>query len=141
VPRILIVDDQEADLDAMRLGAQEVIDSLGGTVDEARDAATAINLLTQHHFDVVVADLQLTPDKKKEGWDVLQYARKRNAGTKVIIVTGYPEPVVEVRSMTLGAFAYMDKFEGESLIERTKKAINGALRSDDTSEHCCAVGR
>ena len=128
MPRILIVDNRKEDRDAMRLGAQEVVDSVGaGMVDDAQDEATAISLLAKYHFDVVVADLQLTPDKKREGLHVLQHAKNCYADTKVIIVTAYPEPAVKARSMALGAFSYMDKMEGDNLIEGTRKAINSAL--------------
>lgn len=123
-----MVDDQKEDRDAMRLGAEEVVESIGiGTVDEAQDAEDAIRLLGEHHYDVVVADLQLTPEKKKEGWDVLQYAKKRYTDTKVIIVTAYPEPPVEARSIALGAFAYMDKMQGDSFIECIRNAVSSAL--------------
>lgn len=122
--RILIVDDKVGDLDAMQLGAQEAIDALGGgQIDRAQDVATAMSLLDTHQFDVVVADLQLTQQQRNEGWEVLQYARKRNASTKVIIVTAYPEPEKEARSVALGAFSYMDKFVETNLISGIKKAL------------------
>lgn len=128
MPRILIVEDKKADLEAMRLGAQETIDSLGGgTVDSAQDVATAISLLDTHQYDAVVADLWLTVEKKKEGLEVLQYARKLNAGTKVIIVTAYPEPDTEWRSIQSGAFSYMDKFAESNLIVGTINALTVAL--------------
>lgn len=130
MPNILVVDDAPTELDALRLGAQEAIDASGGIVQVARDVATAITLLEQNHFDVVVTDLQLTPEQHNEGWDVLQYARKINAATKVIVVTGFSQPEIQAKSVALGAFEYFDKREGD-VIQHTQAAIDRALAAKD----------
>ncbi len=126
MPRILVVDDVLDDLNALRRGAQAAITALGGQVETAGDAESAIHLLKEKRFDVVVTDLQLTPDQNYEGWDVLRYARKVNAATKVIVVSAYSQNQVDVKSISLGALRYMDKIQGD-LIEQTKSIVLDAL--------------
>jgi CheY-like chemotaxis protein len=137
VPVVLVVDDLLEDRGALQRGAQAAIDALDdrvktGRVETADDLESAISRLTQQHFDVVVTDLQLTPEKGNEGWDVLQYARKINAETKVIIVTAYPTPEVEARSMALGAFSYVDKLKTD-LVNQTMRAVLDALKARNLS--------
>lgn len=128
MPIILVVDDMSDDLNAMEQGAQAAIAALGGEVIRANTAESAIDRLKERPFDVVVTDLQLTPDKNYEGWDILQYARKLTAATKVIVVTAYHEPEQDVKSLTLGAFGYLNKIKGD-LIAQTKNIILDALKA------------
>lgn len=82
MPTILVVDDSADDLKAMEEGAQAAITSLGGRVETAGDAERAIRRLKEETFDVVVTDLQLTPENNYEGWDVLRCATESNAGSR-----------------------------------------------------------
>lgn len=126
---VLVVDDLNADLDALRIAAESVLESEGGQVETARSVEDAFKLIREHRFDVVVTDLQLTPDKRSEGLDVLRYARRANAQTQVIVVTNFPEPWNQAESMALGAFDYIDKAEGD-LIENMGSAIGRALAAE-----------
>ena len=128
MPTILIVDNFADDCKAMKRGAEDAIAALGGHVETASDAESAIKRLTEEVFDVVVTDLQLTLDKKYEGWDVLQYAKKLNAATKIIVVTKYTEEDTKAKSMELGAYGYMDKIKAD-LVEQTKEIVADVLRA------------
>ena len=79
-------------------------------------------------FMLSLSNMPLHPRQEKEGWDVLQYARKLHSDTRVIIATAYQEPEVEMRSIALGAFGYMNKLQ-DDLIEQTRKIVLDALHA------------
>ena len=111
----------------MQRGALEAITALGGRVDIAQDSDAAIQKLRETYFDVVVTDLQLTPEKNNEGWDVLKCALKCSAETKVIITTVYSNAEVKSESVKRGAFSYISKLQ-DDLVDKTKAVVVDALQ-------------
>jgi DNA-binding NtrC family response regulator len=102
---LLIVDDDETTLFALK--------KLFGTPDVAVMTADNISdALTELHggsYDAVITDLRLTGNSGEEGLDILQYAKKQNPATKVILITGYGNSDVRRRSIQEGADYYFEK--------------------------------
>lgn len=87
--RVLVVDDDH-EIRNLLSGA---LTQQGLTVDTAADGATAIELIAQVPYCVIVLDLVM-PDV--DGFVVLDHVRSRTAETQpvVLVVTGAEEPIV-----------------------------------------------
>jgi DNA-binding response OmpR family regulator len=64
----------------------------GYHVDEADDGVSALQLLDNKNFDLLICDL-LMP--RISGFDVIAQMKSRSLSMPVILVTGYPDAVVE----------------------------------------------
>jgi DNA-binding NtrC family response regulator len=82
-PTILIVDDEPSVL----LTYAAILRQHGYDVTGVGTAREAKNSLTERSFDVLICDLAL--EGSRSGFEVLDFARSRNAGAPVILLTGY----------------------------------------------------
>ncbi len=101
-PRVLLVDDE-------RLARQIYADYLqaaGCEVDVAESAQAAFALFATDHYRVVVTDL-LLPDL--DGLEVLQYVKRVDPETDVVVITGHERVEPAVRALKLGASDYLIK--------------------------------
>jgi DNA-binding NtrC family response regulator len=99
---ILIVDDEQryADMLAKRLGLR------GLTCMVCYDGQTAINIVGEEFFSVVILDLQL-PDLY--GTEVLTRIKQYRPETAVIILTGHGTEKDREQCMARGAHSFMNK--------------------------------
>ena len=81
---ILIVDDEQAVFSMLKA----VFESEGYTVTTASSGAQACCLLAVQTFDVVLTDMRMESDNA--GFDVVRAARKRSAGSVIVILTAFP---------------------------------------------------
>ena len=115
--KILVVEDH----DALREGIVETFQRSGHVVSEAEDAQTALRLIGQEFFPVVVTDMSLP---NGSGLDVLKTAKLTNALTTVIVMTAYGTVENAVEAMRLGADDYIQKpFQIEELELKVSKAF------------------
>jgi len=116
--KILIVDDQAG----MRRSLSILLKKAGFLVEEAENGEQAIELLTKDYFNIVIADLKMSPGT---GLDLLLYVKEKYPSTEVIIMTGYGTVESAVLAMKMGAFDYIPKpFKYEEILHRVRKAIN-----------------
>ncbi|HIJ89508.1 MAG: response regulator [Desulfobulbaceae bacterium] len=106
-PSILVVDDEEM----VRRFICEELATADYAVSEATDALSAIALLQQESFQVVVTDKNMpgTQNANEGGFDVLRFAKKINPACGVIMMTGYASVESAIEAMRLGAFDYVGK--------------------------------
>jgi two-component system response regulator (stage 0 sporulation protein F) len=104
-PPILIVDDEETILFAMR----EYFTTFGYGVDCARELEEAKALLAQTSYAVVIADLRLTGSHGTEGLELVEYVRQRQPLTRVILLTAYGSPEIEREARQRGVDAFLQK--------------------------------
>jgi len=99
---ILIVDDERryADMLARRLMLR------GLTCTVRYDGRTALDIITQEKFRMVILDLQL-PDLY--GTEVLARIKKHRPETAVIILTGHGTEKDREQCMAQGAHSFMNK--------------------------------
>jgi DNA-binding NtrC family response regulator len=99
---ILIVDDERryADMLARRLALR------GLTCKVCYDGQTAIDVVAQEHFPMVLLDLRL-PDMY--GTDVLMQIKACRPETAVIILTGHGTEKDREQCMARGAHSFMNK--------------------------------
>ena len=99
---LLIVDDEQryADMLAMRLGLRRL------TCKVCYDGQTAIDIVEEDSFSVVILDLRL-PDHY--GTEVLTRIKQCRPETAVIILTGHGTEKDREQCMARGAHAFMNK--------------------------------
>ena len=150
--RILVVEDEESFIDALRVGlARE-----GFEVSVARDGQEAIDVFNKHSFDVVLLDLMLP---KISGLDVCRQIRTLSA-VPIIIVSAKGEEVDMVLMLEIGADDYVTKpYRLRELVARIRAVMrrhestpdatassetvleHGPLRLDVDARRCLLHGK
>jgi diguanylate cyclase (GGDEF)-like protein len=121
--RILIIDDDVLDREAVRRALRDAKDNLN--IEEAVDGRSALDLLNKEHYDCLVLDY-LLPD-----FDGLQFLHKLADGAEqlplpVVMLTGEGSESIAVQAMKLGVYDYLTKHNLSSV--GLLSAINNALR-------------
>jgi EAL domain-containing protein (putative c-di-GMP-specific phosphodiesterase class I) len=100
--RLLVVDDEAGlrDLFATILG------EAGWQVDTAQSGETAISLLVDHRYDVVLSDIDMP---RMNGLQVLRAVRAHDLDLPVLLVTGHPQLESAVEALEQGALRYLLK--------------------------------
>lgn len=118
-PRLLIVDDDPAVLDALcvtlRLQDYEVTG-----LSSAREAVEAVSL---GRFDLVLSDLNL-PDMT--GLELLRKARERDPALRCVLMTGASADVVALRAADAGVTNWVTK---PVTLKELTPVLTRALRS------------
>jgi len=100
--RLLIVEDEKRIADFVARG----LESAGYAVDVAHDGNTALNLVHQTDYDLVILDMML-PDI--DGLKVLEKMRNRKSSSPVLILSARSGVDDRVRGLELGADDYLTK--------------------------------
>ncbi|MBI2447079.1 MAG: sigma-54-dependent Fis family transcriptional regulator, partial [Candidatus Omnitrophica bacterium] len=123
---LLIVDDEET----LRLHLKKEFLRKDYEVHEAGEGQAALNILKEHHIDVVLLDLVMPG---LSGLDALKEIKANYPLVEVIVLTGNATIDTAIASMKLGAYDYLMKpyniAELSMIIER---AHNHALLSRDS---------
>lgn len=100
--RILLVDDEELFLDA----TAEMLRRKGFACDVAMDARSATDLIQEHNYDAVIADIKMPGNSNLEFVRLLE---EQSATLPMILVTGYPSLETAIESVNLDVVAYLVK--------------------------------
>lgn len=114
-PKILLVDDLEEILDALRrlLRSCDLL--------EARDGKAAIALAASEKPDLVILDVHL-PDMS--GVDVMEQLELMTPKPVVIMLTGDDTVETAGKALAAGAFSYITKpFEAKDLLDQVIKGL------------------
>src|SRR3954471_15130269 len=105
--RILIADDQQDIIDALRL---LLIDE-GYEVTPARSPAEALERLEATDFDLAILDLNYTRDTTsgQEGFDLIERIRTLDPTLPVLVMTAWSSVASAVEAMRRGARDYIEK--------------------------------
>ncbi|RJP46361.1 MAG: response regulator [Desulfobacteraceae bacterium] len=101
-PRLMVVDDEEK----VRKYLSRLLKNRGFQVETAADGATALTMIKENDFDVVLLDV-LMPGM--DGIAVLKEIKKLKPLTEVIMLTGNASVETGIEGMRLGAFDYLLK--------------------------------
>ena len=123
-PTVLIVDDEKPTRDGLRAALEDRYD-----VYVAEDAATAMNLLEQEHFAVLLTDLRLP---KEDGLKLIARAKSLPKPPVCILMTAYGSEDVAVEAMKRGADDYIAK--GKMQIDELEMRIARALKGQKLEE-------
>ncbi len=127
MPNILVVDDK----DAMRNMLAETLTDEGHRVDAALDGRSAVELVRNKSYDLVLTDLKM-PDIS--GLDVLTQVKEVDSETAVIVMTAYGTIEDAVAAMKAGAYDFITKpFDTEHLCVLINRALeNRRLVAENT---------
>jgi DNA-binding response OmpR family regulator len=121
--QVLIVDDEETLTWSLAKSLSH--DREAYEITTANDGETALSLLQEDIFDLVVLDIRLPGIS---GLDVLMKIKEENPATKVIIMTAYGSSEIKAKAKARGSLYYLEKpFE----IDQMRGLILKALREDN----------
>jgi len=115
--KVLIVDDSVILRDRLR----EMLSGIQGIeiIGEVQDEFEAIEFTKKLKPDMVILDIRMP---RGNGFGVLQYIKKEQPDTIVIMLTNYPYPQYRKKCMDLGADYFFDKLtEFERIPEMLKQ--------------------
>jgi len=101
-PRLLLVDD-EIPLVANLL---KLLSRRGYEVSTAHDGDSALRVVQERDFDVVILDRNMPG---KDGITVLRELKKKQPHLEVVILTGYGSVDIALKGFELGIYDYMSK--------------------------------
>ena len=100
--KILIVDDEKIALKNL----EHILKNEGYEISTTQSGQTALKLLEEQFFDVVLTDLRM---EKVDGMQILKRGKEAHPDCEVIIITGCATLESAVEAMKLGAFHYITK--------------------------------
>lgn len=101
-PNILVVDDEPRIREACSL----ILRTMGFKVRTAADGAQGLQLLEEHHFDILLLDLVMP---NMSGFELLSRVQDIDPDTVVIVITGYATLEHSIEAMKKGAFDFIPK--------------------------------
>ncbi|MDO4453770.1 MAG: response regulator transcription factor [Eubacteriales bacterium] len=110
--KLLLLEDEEILSNAISKGLHK----LGFAVDQAFDGETGLELYEVNEYDLIILDLNLPV---LDGMEVLAHIRRKDARTKVLILSARSEVSDRVCGLDAGANDYLVKpFDFDELIAR-----------------------
>ncbi len=117
MPRVLVVDDEPSILSVLTT----LLKAHNYDVTPARSGETAIALLQQDAYDLIISDIRMGG---MDGMQLLKQARKMNPNMAAIILTAYGTVETAVEAMKEGAFDYVTKpFKVDELLITVQRAL------------------
>ena len=102
--KILIVEDEIAIRRVLiKILMEENSDFI---ISEAPDGLEAIDHIKNNEIDLILCDIKMP---KKDGIEVLEYAKRIKPETPIIMISGHGDLDTAVETMRLGAFDYISK--------------------------------
>jgi len=114
---ILIVDDEPAILFAF----SQFLKSPFVGVDKASTLEEAIDLVKEHRYDAVIADLRLSGTTNIEGYEVVKTVKRLQPTCIVIVATAYGGEEIQKTVDRLGVDFYFEKPVSPQKIKDTLK--------------------
>ncbi len=121
-PRILIADDQQDVLDALRL----LLKGHGYRIETVNSPADLLAAVTRQEFDILLIDLNYARDTTsgREGLDVLSRLRELEDAPPVVAMTGWATVGLAVEAMQFGVSDFVEKpWTNTRLLEILHKQI------------------
>ncbi|MCU0649114.1 MAG: sigma-54 dependent transcriptional regulator, partial [Gemmatimonadaceae bacterium] len=128
--RILVVDDDRT----LREGCASVLQMDGHVLTAVGRGDEAVDLVRRKRFDIVLADLYMSP---VTGMDVLKATLEANKDTIVVVMTGNPSVASSIEALRAGAWDYLPKpFSAQHLqvlVGRAAHAVASAREPKPTA--------
>jgi DNA-binding NarL/FixJ family response regulator len=121
--RVIITDDHPIVRQGIRQILEDDRDQRFGVIDEASDSAGLLEMVLRNEYDVILLDISLPG---RSGLDILPDLKKRSPGSKIIMLSMYPEEQYALKAIKTGASGYLTKASApEELISAVIKVSNG----------------
>jgi two-component system response regulator PilR (NtrC family) len=128
MPSILVVDDELS----MREFLKILLEKEGYDVSTASEASSAIDLINDQNFDLVISDIKMPG---MGGLPLLEKIKEINSNLPVIMITAFASPENAVTAMKSGAFDYITKpFKVEEILKIVKSAITATIAPETEEE-------
>ncbi len=85
---------------------KQILEKAGYEVAVFDDGVHAINELEKNTYDIIVTDLKM---EGVDGMMILETAKRKNPGTKVIMITGFAEVETAKQAFRKGVFDFISK--------------------------------
>jgi len=122
IPRLLVVDDEEAICFSM----SEYFSLHGFKVDTASEMEEAEKLIGSTNYKVVIQDLRLTITNSQDGLDMIRLIRAHNPQTRIVILTAYGSAEIEDEARRCGADAFLRK---PKPLSQVAQVVQGLIES------------
>ena len=133
--RILIVDDEP---DMLQLLKRSLEPDLDCRVDTTPSARTALEMLANKAYDLLLADIKMPV---MSGLELLEIVKSEHTDLTVVMMTAYGHVEMAVEAMQRGAYDFITKpFEHEALIVRLEKALERStlIRENSRLQQVCS---
>lgn len=121
--RVIITDDHPIVRQGIRQILEDDRDQRFGVIDETSDSAGLLEMVLRNEYDVILLDISLPG---RSGLDILPDLKKRAPGSKIIMLSMYPEEQYALKAIKTGASGYLTKASApEELISAVIKVSNG----------------
>ena len=119
--RVLIADDHALFRAGLR---QFLVESLpSAEIGEAATGSETLTLLQRKGWDLLVLDINM-PDRS--GLDILRHVKAGHPGTRVLVLSGYPERQYALNVLRAGASGYIAKDAApEDLLKAVRMVLKG----------------
>ena len=122
---LLLVDDDEDFLNVLAIAMRK----RGFTVSLANSAESAFELAKNDPPEFAVVDLKMSGNS---GLVLVRQLASLQAGTKIVVLTGYASITTAVEAIKLGATHYLAKPVG---LEQLRALVKSALSLPDSDRH------
>jgi two-component system response regulator HydG len=117
MPKILVVDDQEAN----RVTLERILVREAWEVEQAKDGQVALDQIRKSPPDVIVTDLKMPG---LNGLELLKAVRALRPEIEVILMTAYGTVETAVDAMKVGAYDYVTKpLKRTEIVSSVRKAL------------------
>jgi two-component system, sensor histidine kinase and response regulator len=118
-PRILIVDDDPALLEALPRALQLRVEGIG--IDTSETAADALERIRREDYDAIVTDIKMPG---MDGLALLNEIRSLRPKTPTLLITGHGEHDLAVQALRGGAYDFVQKpIDRDYFIASLERAI------------------
>jgi DNA-binding NarL/FixJ family response regulator len=126
--RVLIADDHTLFRAGLR---QFLVQSLpSAEIGESATGNETLSCLQRAEWDLLVLDINM-PDRS--GLDILRHVRSGHAGTRVLVLSGYPERQYALNVLRAGASGYIAKdCAPEELLKAVRMVLQGRRYVSDS---------
>ncbi len=128
LPRLLLVDDEEAILFAMG----DFLLRSGYQVDRANSRAAAEDLIAGSSYALAIVDLRLGAEEPRGGLELLRQIRKSSPHTRTILLTAYGSSEVEAEATAVGADLLLSKPQPLTRIAREVSTLLAGSAANGT---------
>ena len=125
--KILLIADEERNIHKL----SKILNTEGYSIDTTIDANSAIEMLNNNHFDIVITDLNIP---RKTGYDIVEHIAESYTDTLTLVITDHASYKGAIKAIKLGAYDFIYKpIDATSL----KHAIKRASESSPQSTKVC----
>jgi DNA-binding NtrC family response regulator len=118
--RVLVVDDEEL----YRRSLERILARAGHEVLTARDAGSAMQLVTSEPLDLVLCDVRMPG---LSGLELIRQVRDAQPDVPCIVVTGYGSPETSVEALRAGAYWYLEKPFEQGHLDVVRRLVEQAI--------------